>query len=135
MVTILLDGVTTLASATNAPASHVGGATSLFDGTIDFAGTGGFTSSTVTTTGTGAGGALTPGLYAIFGPGSFPVSIQRSASQAALAAPGGFVLTNNDAVSRVNYSVTYTYNVIPEPAPISFVGLAASLLLVRRRRN
>jgi len=131
VVSVLFDGATTLASAI-VSGSHSGGASTPFDGGLDFLGTSGFTSNPIAFGGTGIGVGL-PASY--IGVGSFPVTIQRTASQIPLSAPGGFVVTNNSADSRVDYKVTYTYTAIPEPASASFAGLAVAALLMRRRRN
>jgi hypothetical protein len=136
VVTVLFNGPTTLASA-NSSGSVSGAATTTFDGVLDFglspADTSGFT-STVGAVYAGAGtGFGDPASYV--GVGTFGVTIQRTASQAGLSAPGGFVIANNDANSVVNYSVTYNFVPIPEPDSVSLVALAAAGMLLRCRRR
>jgi hypothetical protein len=135
VVAVLFNGPTTLVSA-NTSGSVSGAATTLFDGVLDFGlaenDTSGFTSPEAVVYGGAGIGFGNPANYT--GVGTFGVTIQRTASQAGLSAPGGFVIVNNSADSVVNYSVTYTFVPIPEPTSVSLVGLAAAGLLLRRRR-
>lgn len=126
----LKDGATTLVSSP-VSISYSEPVVPPFDGSLDFGGASGTTTTPTILTNSSSG----PGVPASYiGGGTHTFTLQRTAIANPIAPAGGFVLLNNASGAIIDVSVTYTYTPIPEPAG-SALGLMAGLAaLVRRRR-
>jgi hypothetical protein len=105
-----------------------------FDGTIDFAGTSGYTESAYTQSDNQVYVYTLPGdLAAFIGAGTvdFDAIGDGNASQ---WAPGG-VIAMNFSLGEATIEVEYLYTPIPEPATLLLVGFGAAGLLLGRRKS
>ena len=110
------------------------GALTAFDGTVDYAGTSGFTTSLWNIADSANYTPVAIGGYV--GIGTFPVSVDATVPNFSLMAYGGNVATR--VTSLAGTSVTVEYSYVPEPSTFVLLGMGAVSLLAyawRRRRN